>query len=218
MITISPSILASNFMELSSEIKKLNLIDDIWVHLDVMDGHFVPNLTFGHDIIKNITKQSKNNIDVHLMVNNPDFYIASLKNFGIHNITWHLENIVNHEDLILNAKKYYRSVGLSIKPQTKPTELPIELLKMIDLVLVMSVEPGFGGQKFMNEAIDKVIYLNKLKKSKNLDFVIQVDGGIDDTNAKMLTDAGATNLVAGSFIFKENIETQVKKLRINNRG
>ena len=212
MITISPSLLAADFMNLSEEIKRLNEVKNIWLHLDIMDGHFVPNLTFGHEIIRGIVKISNNPIDIHLMVNNPEFYIDTLKNENIHNITWHFENKVDHHLLIDRAATNFSSVGLSIKPKTTIQEIPLDLLKKINLVLVMSVEPGFGGQKFMPEAINKVKKLSELKKAHKLKFTIQVDGGVNQENATSLIQGGANNLVAGSFVFNGNIKTQINKL------
>ena len=213
MITISPSLLASDFMNLSEEIKRLNEIKNIWLHLDIMDGHFVPNLTFGHEIIRGIAKISDNPIDMHLMVGNPEFYINTLKSENIHNITWHLENNVDHHLLIEKAAENFSSIGLSIKPDTSVEEIPLNLLKKVNLILVMSVEPGFGGQKFMPKAIEKVKKLNELKKAHKLNFTIQVDGGVNQENAKLLTQHGANNLVAGSFVFNGNVEAQINKLK-----
>ena len=213
MITISPSLLASDFMKLSEEIEKLNKVSNIWLHLDIMDGHFVPNLTFGHEIIHRISSTSHNLIDVHLMVDNPSFYIKTLKNENIHNITWHIENTENHLQLISLAKKNFKSVGISLKPSTPVSAIPLEILREIDLVLVMSVEPGFGGQSFIKKSIDKIKELNTLTLNNNLKFIIQVDGGINDSNSKNVIDAGAQNIVAGSFVFNGDINTQIKKLQ-----
>lgn len=213
MITISPSLLACDFLNLENEINKLNKLKNIWIHLDVMDGHFVPNLTFGHEIIKRISEKSTNPIDVHLMVNNPQFYIETLKDFGVFNITWHLENNVDHIELIKIAKKYYKSVGISIRPNTSVKNIPLEVLRLVDLLLVMSVEPGFGGQSFMDNSIVKCQELKKLKDNQNLKYIIQIDGGISDLNSKSVTKAGAENLVAGSYIFKSNdYNNQILKL------
>ena len=213
MITISPSLLACDFLNLENEINKLNKLKNIWIHLDVMDGHFVPNLTFGHEIIKRISEKSTNPIDAHLMVNNPQFYIETLKDFGVFNITWHLENNVDHIELIKIAKKYYKSVGISIRPNTSVKNIPLEVLRLVDLLLVMSVEPGFGGQSFMDNSIVKCQELKKLKDNQNLKYIIQIDGGISDLNSKSVTKAGAENLVAGSYIFKSNdYNNQILKL------
>ena len=210
-VVISPSMLACDFLNLEDEIEKLNKIKGIWLHLDVMDGHFVPNLTFGHEIIHSISQKSSNPSDVHLMVNNPEFYIDSLKEMGIHNITWHIENNCNHLDLIQKAKENFKSVGISIKPATPVSNIPDEILSQVNLVLVMSVEPGFGGQSFMSSALGKLEELRKIKKEKNYKFIIQIDGGISDKNAKDVIKHGAENLVAGSYIFKGS-EAYAKKV------
>jgi len=201
---ISPSILASDFLNLEKEITALNSIPNIWVHLDIMDGHFVPNLTFGHEFIRRITNLSTNPCDAHFMVTNPDFYIETLKDSGLHNFTFHFESCSNHLELIKKAKAFYPSVGISIKPSTGPGVLSLEILKEIDLVLVMSVEPGFGGQSFMQSSIEKIKALKACKKKNNYNFEIQVDGGINETTSKPAKAAGATNLVAGSYVFKGN--------------
>lgn len=199
---ISPSLLASDFLNLQSEISRIDSIDNIWLHLDVMDGHFVPNLTFGHDIIERIANNFSITLDAHFMVTNPEFYIETLKHIRIHNFTFHLELNCDHAELIKKAKKHFPSIGLSIKPNTPTSSLSDDLLSQIDLILVMSVEPGFGGQKFMPNSIDKVIELKKRRAQLNLNYTIQVDGGINKNNASLLWNAGADNLVAGSSVFK----------------
>ena len=212
MTTISPSILASNFLQLGNEIERLNKEKDIWVHLDVMDGHFVPNLTFGHEIIQDICKVSTNPVDVHLMVNNPSFYVDTLSKSGVHNITWHLENDVDHIELYNRAKKSFKSVGISIKPNTDVKKISNELLEKIDLLLIMSVEPGFGGQSFIENTYDRVTHFNQLKLTHGHTYSIQVDGGINDKNARELINRGAHNLVAGSFVFNGDVNLQIQKL------
>lgn len=204
MVTIAPSILAADFMNLQSDIQALQGNDDLWLHLDVMDGHFVPNMTFGIPIIKQISKITSIPLDVHLMVTNPNFHIVELKDSNIHNITFHLEAESNPLKLIELAKQFYPKVGISIKPNTLVEEIELDVLAHCDLVLVMSVEPGFGGQKFMPSAIQKIKQLKELQDTHALDFIIQVDGGINNETAKLVRDAGANNLVAGSYIFKND--------------
>lgn len=202
---ISPSILAADFMNLENEIKYLNdpsLSSNLWLHLDVMDGHFVPNMTFGIPVIEQLSKITKIPLDVHLMVTNPEFYIEKLSHIGIENLTFHIEATANTLELLKLAKTKFRSVGLSIKPGTPVEVLTDDILKLIDLVLVMSVEPGFGGQKFMPNCIEKIKFLDTKRKSLNQKLMIQVDGGIDNNTAPLVTAAGADNLVAGSYIFK----------------
>ena len=212
-VTVSPSLLSCNFLNIEKEVMAFEGLDDIWLHLDVMDGHFVPNLTFGHPIIKKITSVTQIPTDVHLMVSNPDFYIETLKDMGIHNLTFHVEAVKQNECAVLvkKAKKYYKNVGLSIKPKTEVDRLDDTLLSLIDLVLVMSVEPGFGGQSFIEQSYAKIAALNEKKKAFN--FKIQVDGGVSAQNASKLITAGADNLVAGSYIFKAKTRSYHDKVQ-----
>ena len=215
-IIISPSLLSVDFLNLKSELDRLNQCEDIWLHLDVMDGHFVPNLTFGEPVLNKVKTVSKHKLDAHFMVTNPEFYIENFKNCGIHNFTYHWEAVSNHAELIAKIKAVYPSVGISLKPKTPVSAIPLEILKTIDVILMMSVEPGFGGQKFMPEAIDKVIELDLIRHTNKLNFSIQVDGGITDQNAGYLIQAGANNLVAGSYIFSEpnkDYALRVNKIR-----
>ena len=213
---ISPSILAADFTNLISDISVIENVNDLWLHLDVMDGHFVPNLTFGIPIIKQLKKKTNIPLDVHLMVTNPDFHMEELKDVGIENITYHYEIDIDHLSLISQYRDHYNKIGLSIKPKTKAEELSLELLKELDLVLIMSVEPGFGGQSFMPNALDKIAYLDNIRKENGLSFQIQVDGGINSETGKLCRDQGADNLVAGSYIFgkdKDQYQTQIETLR-----
>ncbi len=216
-IIISPSILSCDFLNIQKEIMALNEIDDIWIHLDIMDGHFVPNLTFGHSIIEKISKITTKKLDVHLMVSNPRFYMKTLSNYNIYNFTFHYETQKNSLDLIMEAKKAYPSVGLSIKPSTPCKVITDKMLKALDLVLIMSVEPGFGGQKFIENSYKKIETIYNLKKLHNKELIIQIDGGINNVTAKKSIENGVTNLVAGSYIFKENSSKEylnrIKELR-----
>lgn len=202
-IIISPSLLSVDFLNLKTELERLNNIDDIWLHLDVMDGHFVPNLTFGEPVLNKIKTVSKHKLDAHFMVTNPEFYVDSFKKVGLHNFTYHWEAVSEHDELISKIKANYPSAGISLKPNTPISVLPLSILSKIDVILIMSVEPGFGGQKFMPESIDKIIALDQIRHENKLKFEIQVDGGISEANAGYLIQAGATNLVAGSYIFSE---------------
>ncbi|GAB4021563.1 MAG: ribulose-phosphate 3-epimerase [Bdellovibrio sp.] len=201
---ISPSLLACDFLNIESEIKSLDEISNLWLHLDIMDGHFVPNLTFGHPIVEMISKKTKIPLDAHFMVTNPEFYLETFKNYNIYNFTFHIEATSNPLDLIKEAKKTYKSVGVSIKPKTSLETLSDDILATIDLVLVMTVEPGFGGQKFMHDCVSKITALKKIKHERSLSFSIQVDGGINNETASICRNAGADNLVAGSYIFSKN--------------
>jgi len=202
MTIISPSLLACDFLNIESELNSFSGIENLWFHLDIMDGHFVPNLTFGHPIIELIVKKSPHKCDAHFMVTNPEFYGESLKNSGIHNFTFHFEAILDSLSFIKELKDIYPSVGISIKPNTPTHKLSDDILKLVDLVLIMSVEPGFGGQSFMPSAYEKIRELKQRRTNLNSNYQIQVDGGVSNMNAKQLIEAGADNLVAGSYIFK----------------
>lgn len=203
---VSPSLLACDFLNIQTELKRFSGLKNIWLHLDIMDGHFVPNLTFGHPVVELLSKLAEHPLDAHFMVTNPEFYLETFKDFKIHNFTFHYE--VFEKDLselcrlLRKGKTLYPSIGLSIKPKTAVQVLTDDLLKQLDLVLVMSVEPGFGGQKFMPESLKKVEWLKAKKQELNLNFSIQIDGGINPETAKLALSSGADNLVAGSAIFK----------------
>lgn len=216
MTIISPSLLACDFLNIEEELLAFKDLKDIWFHLDIMDGHFVPNLTFGHPIIEQILKKAPQKCDAHFMVTNPDFYATTLKDYGIHNFTFHHEALLDSLTFARELKKDYPSVGISIKPGTPTHQLSDDILKAVDLVLVMSVEPGFGGQSFMPSAYDKIRELKLRRDGLKAHFQIQVDGGVSDKNAQLLREAGADNLVAGSYIFKnkkENYKTAIDLLR-----
>lgn len=200
-VIISPSLLSVDFLELKTELERLNQIDDLWLHLDIMDAHFVPNLTFGEPVLNKVKTVSKHKLDAHFMVTDPDFFAENFKNVGLYNFTFHWEAVTHHDRLIDKLKSLYPSVGISLNPSTPVNVIPTYLLAKVDVVLLMSVNPGFGGQKFIPEIVDKVIELDKIRHANNLNFQIQVDGGINDQNAGYLIQAGANNLVAGSYIF-----------------
>ncbi|MCK6594826.1 MAG: ribulose-phosphate 3-epimerase [Bacteriovoracaceae bacterium] len=214
---IAPSLLAADFLNLQQELKRFDGINNLWLHLDIMDGHFVPNLTFGHPVVELLSKMAKHPLDAHFMVTNPEFYIDTFKDYKIHNFTFHYEvfenNLPELHRLIQKAKTLYPSVGLSIKPHTDVSVLSDEILKALDLVLVMSVEPGFGGQKFMPQSLYKVKMLKLKKEQLALKFSIQIDGGINEQTAKEAIEAGAENLVAGSAIFKHSFENTASAIK-----
>lgn len=214
MTIISPSLLACDFLNIEPELMAFKDIDNVWFHLDIMDGHFVPNLTFGHPIIEQIIKKSPHKCDAHFMVTNPEFHAETLKNYGIHNFTFHQEAMLDSISFIKELKKSYPSVGISIKPGTPAHKLTDEILLAVDLVLVMSVEPGFGGQSFMPSAYDKIKDLKARREKLKTNFQIQVDGGVTDKNSKQLIEAGADNLVAGSYIFKNAQEDYKKAINL----
>ncbi len=202
MVIIAPSLLSCDFLNIEKEIKVFEGVKDFWFHLDIMDGHFVPNLTFGHPIVSMVAKKTTQKLDAHFMVTNPDFYIETFKDFNIHNFTFHVESCNNVLQLISKAKKYYPSIGLSLKPSTPLSAISDEMFKGIDLLLVMSVEPGFSGQSFHESTYDRLKAIAQIQKRLDTHFMVQVDGGVSDKNAKKLIDLGANNLVSGSYIFK----------------
>ncbi len=209
---IAPSLLSANFLKLEEEIKNFEKAKDLWFHLDIMDGHFVPNLTFGPAVIKSLSQITKHKLDAHFMVTNPMDHVDWFKDMGIHNFTFHWETTHHHDRLIQKIKDFYPSVGISLNPSSSVDLIPDYILEEIDLVLIMSVNPGFGGQKFIEGSLDKVQQLNKRKKELKADFHIQVDGGVSHLNHKALIKAGATNLVAGSYIFGAKPQDYLKKV------
>ena len=202
-IQISPSILSADFSQLGNEIKRLEEGGADMIHVDVMDGHFVPNLTIGPPVIKALREYTKLPFDVHLMISPVHKYIQDYADAGANIITIHPEATENLKDSIKHIKELNKKVGVSLNPETK-IDLVTSLLEEIDLVLIMSVNPGFGGQKFMPEVLDKVKELRKIKNQKNLDFDIEIDGGINFDNNKLAIEAGANILVSGTAIFKNN--------------
>ena len=214
-IQISPSILSADFSQLGNEIKKLEQGGADLIHVDVMDGHFVPNLTIGPPVIKNLRKYTKLPFDVHLMISPVHEYIENYANAGADIITIHPEATENLKESISLIKKFGKKVGVSLNPKTEIKTL-IDEIENIDLVLVMSVNPGFGGQKFMPEVLDKIKELKKIKDKSQYHFDIEVDGGINFSNSKRILDAGANILVSGTTIFKENdgnIKINIEKLK-----
>tara|TARA_Y100000996_G_scaffold293318_1_gene231941 strand:+ start:56 stop:715 length:660 start_codon:yes stop_codon:yes gene_type:complete len=202
-IQISPSILAADFSQLGNEIKRLEEGGADMVHVDVMDGHFVPNLTIGPPVIKALKKYSSLPFDVHLMISPVHNYIQAYSDAGADVITIHPEATDNLSSSILKIKEVDKKVGVSLNPETK-IETIIEHLKEIDLILIMSVNPGFGGQKFMPQVLSKITELRKIEKEKKLNFDIEIDGGINFENSKEAIKAGANILVSGTTIFKSN--------------
>ena len=208
-IQISPSILSADFSQLGTEIKRLEEGGADMIHVDVMDGHFVPNLTIGPPVIKALRKQCSLKFDVHLMISPVHKYIESYAEAGADIITIHPEATDNLETSILKIKQLNKKVGVSLNPESK-IDLILDFLDKIDLVLIMSVNPGFGGQKFMPEVLEKIKKLRKIQDERNLNFDIEIDGGINFENCKKAIDAGANILVSGTTIFKSN-DGDIKK-------
>ena len=202
-IQISPSILSADFSQLGNEIRKLEEAGADMIHVDVMDGHFVPNLTIGPPVIKTLRNYTKLPFDVHLMIKPVHKYIKSYAEAGANIITIHPEATDNLKDSIKHIKELGKKVGVSLNPDTK-TDIIKEFLSELDLILIMSVHPGFGGQKFIPEVLSKIEELKDIKLKENLKFDIEVDGGIDFNNSKLVVKAGANILVSGTTIFKNN--------------
>ncbi len=216
-IKIAPSILSADFSQLGNEIKRLEKAGADMIHVDVMDGHFVPNLTIVPPVIKTLRKYTNLTFDVHLMISPVHKYIKDYAEAGANIITIHPEATENLEMSIKHIKDLGKKVGVSLNPNTQ-IEVIKNFLSNINLVLIMSVHPGFGGQKFMPEVLDKIKKLKKIKDQKNLKFDIEVDGGINFDNNKLVIDAGANILVSGTAVFENNngdIKKNIDTLRLN---
>lgn len=198
---IAPSILSADFSDLKSELIMLNSSVAEWIHIDVMDGHFVPNITFGPMIVKTLRKHTHKILDVHLMIQNPDSYIKEFKEAGADIITVHYEACSHLHRTIQFIKSLNAKAGVSINPHTN-VELLRDILPYIDLVLIMSVNPGFGGQKFIETSYLKIEKLKSILNEQNLNVLIEVDGGVSKENAKNLINSGTDVLVAGNAIFR----------------
>lgn len=203
-VLIAPSILSADFANLKSEVEKVEKAGADWLHIDVMDGRFVPNITIGIPVVSSIRKITKLPLDVHLMIIEPEKYINDFANAGSDIITIHIEACKsNAEKTIALIKQKNAKAGISIKPNTPVKEIE-NLLEKVDLVQIMTVEPGFGGQEFMGNCLEKAKELRKLSEDKGLDFHIETDGGINSSTAKHAIAAGVNVLVAGSYVYKAN--------------
>lgn len=209
-IIISPSILSADFANLERDIKRVEDAGADWIHVDVMDGHFVPNITIGVPVVKSIKKVTNLPLDVHLMIENPEKYIEPFAKAGADILTFHYEAVNDVSAIVDLIKSFGIKAGMSIKPKTSPDEI-LKYLEILDLFLVMTVEPGFGGQSFMEDCAEKIPVI-KRHAPENL--IIQVDGGINAQTAKICTSYGANSLVAGNYIYKSgNIISAVQSLR-----
>ncbi|MBR1942474.1 ribulose-phosphate 3-epimerase [bacterium] len=211
-IIVSPSILSADFANLERDIKLVEDNGADWIHVDVMDGHFVPNITIGIPVVKSLKRFAKKPLDVHLMIENPEKYIEDFASAGADIITFHYEAVKpeNIEEICNKIKSLGCKSGISIKPKTNQKDL-IPYLQFVDMVLVMTVEPGFGGQEFMHFCAQKIPEIRQHAKE---DLIVQVDGGINDITSKICISLGANSLVAGSYIYKsKDVKKAIESLR-----
>ena len=212
-IQISPSILSADFSQLGEDIKRLEKSGADMIHVDVMDGHFVPNLTIGPPVIKSLRKYTSLPFDVHLMIDPVHKYIKDYSDAGADIITFHPEATKNTQETINLISSLSKKVGISLNPDTE-ISIAEEYLDKIDLILIMSVYPGFGGQKFINRVVKKIVELDKIRSQRRLNFKIEIDGGINVETSKIAIDAGVDILVSGTTVFKENNGDLKKNIKI----
>ncbi|MEH0156047.1 ribulose-phosphate 3-epimerase [Limibacter armeniacum] len=211
---IAPSVLAADFANLQRDVEMINDSQADWFHIDIMDGAFVPNISFGIPVTEAINRHAKKPLDVHLMINNPDQYLEAFKNAGAEMISVHIEACTHLHRTIQKIKELGCWAGVAVNPHTSITLLE-DIIEDLDYVCLMSVNPGFGGQKFIEKTYDKIRALKKMIDEKGSKARIQIDGGVDEGNAAKLIEAGASILVAGSYVFKnENPKLAIEKIKI----
>ena len=203
---IAPSVLAADFSNLQRDIEMINESDADWFHIDIMDGVFVPNISFGMPVLRDIKKHAKKTLDVHLMIINPDQYIETFASLGADILTVHYEACTHMHRTIQAIKSTGMKAGIALNPHSSVNQLK-DIIKDIDLVCLMSVNPGFGGQSFIENTYNKIKELNELIQSSESSCQIEIDGGVTNENAKKLVEAGANILVAGSYVFKSSNPT-----------